>query len=412
MLLQSLLILLNFTSRTHVNEESLFRLNCLNYLFPFRIIRELKMKEGVTVEKFRELFETRDSVAGEWKKTGKKVVGCVSTYTPEEIIYAAEALPVEVIGKAETFSKADAYLPSFACSFMRGFLEVLLEERYGYLDLLTLPSLGDSLRGFYGIWKQISDKPYAYLLHYPTNRSEEASEYFAEEIERFKNFMEDFVGKNISEKDLRNAIDVYNENRRLLKKLYWLRRKESPPISGVEALEVVLSSMTTPKDLHNQLLEKLLGEITEREDYPEGGVRLLVSGHIVDDPDVLKVIEDSGGIIVSDDLDSGSRYFWNLVDSEAKPVEGISRRYTRIPSPYGSPIKDRINYLKTMVKAFQVEGIVFLTRKFCEPYLFDYVTLGRTVKEEGIPSLYLEYEYPLAKGALKTRVEAFVEMLR
>jgi benzoyl-CoA reductase subunit C len=370
------------------------------------------MKESAAVEKFRELFETRDAVAAEWKKTGRKVVGCISTYTPEEVIYAAEALPVVVLGKAESFSKADAYLPSFACSFMRGFLEVLLEGRYDYLDLITLPSLCDSMRGFYGIWKQISDNPHAYLFHYPTNRSEEAFEYFAEEVERFKSFMKKFVGKTISEKDLRKAVDVYNENRRLLKKLYWLRRKESPPISGVEALEMVLSSMTTPKDLHNQLLDKLLSEITEREEYPEGRVRLLVSGHIIDDPEVLKVIEDSGGIIVSDDLDSGSRYFWSLVDSEAKPIEGISRRYAKIPSPYGSPVIDRINYLKVMVKAFQVQGVIFLTRKFCEPYLFDYVTLGRAVKEEGIPSLYLEYEYPLAKGALKTRVEAFIEMLR
>ena len=370
------------------------------------------MIERVTVEKFRELFKTRDSVAAEWKRNRRKVVGCISTYTPEEIVYAAEALPVEVIGRAETFSKADAYLPSFACSFMRGFLEVLLEERYRYLDLIALPSLGDSLRGFYGIWKQISDKPFAYLFHFPSNRSEEAYRYFAEEIERFKNFMENFAGKNISKKDLRNAIDVYNQNRRLLKKLYWLRRKKPPPISGVEALEAVLSSMTTPKDLHNQMLEALLEEITEREDYPEGEVRLLVSGHIVDDPDILEVIEDSGGIIVSDDLDSGSRYFWHLVDREAKPMEGISRRYMRIPSPYGSPIKDRIDYLKTMVKTFEAEGIVFLTRKFCEPYLFDYVTLGQAFKEEGIPSLSLEYEYPLTMGALKTRVEAFVEMLR
>ena len=370
------------------------------------------MKESVGVEKFRELFETRDTVAAEWKKTGKKVVGCVSTYTPEEIIYAAEALPVGLLAKTESFSKADAYLPSFACSFMRAFLETLLEGRYGYFDLVALPALCDSTRGFYGIWKQISGNPYTYLLHYPTNRSEEAFEYFAEEVERFKNFMEKFAGKDISGKNLKKAVDVYNENRRLLKKLYWLRRKESPPISGVEALEVVLSSMTTPKDLHNQLLEKLLGEITEREEYPEGEVRLLVSGHIVDDPEVLKVIENSGGIVVSDDLDSGSRYFWSLADSGANPIESISRRYVKIPSPYGSPVTDRIKYLKVMVKAFQVEGVVFLTRKFCEPYLFDYVTLGRAVKEEGIPSLYLEYEYPLARGALKTRVEAFLEMLR
>jgi benzoyl-CoA reductase subunit C len=370
------------------------------------------MEESVTVEKFRELFETRDTVAAEWKKTGRKIVGCVSTYTPEEVIYAAEALPMGVLEKAESFSKADAYLPSFACSFMRGLLETLLGGRYGYFDLVALPSLCDSMRGFYGIWKKISDNPYTYLLHYPTNRSEEALEYFAEEVERFKNFMEKLAGKEISEKDLRKAVEVYNENRKLLKKLYWLRRSESPPISGVEALEVVLSSMTTPKNLHNQFLEKLLSEITKRKEYPEGEARLLVSGHIIDDPEVLKVIEESGGIVVSDDLDSGSRYFWSLVDTEAKPIEGISRRYIKIPSPYGSPITDRIKYLKAMIKAFQIEGVVFLTRKFCEPYLFDYVTLGRAVKEEDIPSLYLEYEYPLARGALKTRVEAFIEMLR
>lgn len=370
------------------------------------------MNESVTVEEFRELFNARDGVAEQWKKTGKRVVGCISTYTPEEIIYAAEALPTEIISKAETFSKADAYLPGFACSFIRGFLEGLLEGRYSYLDFVALPSLGDSLRGLYAIWKQISDKPYAYLLHYPTNRSKEAYEYFAEEIERFRSFVGDVADKTISEKGITMAIDLYNENRRLLKKLYGLRRKESPPISGTEALEVVLSSMTAPKDLHNQMLERLLKDITEREDYPEGEVRLLVSGHIVDDPDVLKLIEDSGATIVSDDLDSGSRYFWNLVDSETKPIEGISRRYLGIPSPYGSHIKDRISYLTTMIKAFDVDGIIFLSRKFCEPYLFDYVTLGRAVKEEGIPSSYLEYEYPLASGPLKTRVEAFVEMLR
>jgi len=367
---------------------------------------------NATVKKFSELFKSRDTVAADWKKNGKKVVGCVPTYTPEEIIYAAEALPVGIMGRAEGFSRADAYLPSFACSYMRGFLENLLEERYGYLDILALPSLCDSIRGFYPIWKQISDNPYAYLVHYPTNRSKEASEYFAQEVGRFKNFMERFTGKTISEKELRDAIEVYNENRRLLKRLYWLRRRESPPISGVEALEVVLSSMTTPKDMHNQLLKKLLSEITERKEYPEVGVRLLVSGHMVDDPDVMKVIEESGGLIVSDDLDSGSKYFWSLVDSKTKPLKEISRRYLKIPSPYGSPIRDRLEYLAAMVKTFQVEGIVFLTRKFCEPYLFDSVTLGQAVKEEGIPSLYLEYEYPLARGALKTRVEAFLEMLR
>lgn len=371
------------------------------------------MPESAELKRFQEMFETRDSVAAEWKaKSGKKVVGCISTYIPEEIIYAAELLPVEIIGKYETLSKADVYLPSFSCSFMRGFLEKLLEKEYDYLDLVALPSLCDSIWGFYSIWQELSLNPRVYLLHYPSQRSRQALDYFVDVVERFKSFIESFSGKDLSDDDLKTAIEVYEQNRKLLKSLYELRKKESPPISGLEALQVVLSSMTTPKHVHNQLLEKLLREVENRQEYPKGDVRLLISGHILEDPDIPRVIEDSGGLVVSDDLDTGSRYFWSLMDGAAKPVEAIGKRYFGLPSPYGSSFEDRIRYLKAMVKEFRADGIVFPTRKFCDPYLFDYAVLGRAMKENGVPSMLLEYEYPLAKASLKTRVEAFVEMLR
>ena len=370
------------------------------------------MKKDINVGKFRELFEMRDAIATEWKKDGRKVIGCISTYTPEEIIYAGDSLPVGIFGETKTFAKANVYLPSFSCSFMRGFLEKLLEKEYEYLDLVALPSLCDSIWGFYTIWKQISNDPDIYLLHYPSKRSREAIEYFTEEVEKFRNFLEKFTGQNICEKDLKNAVDVYNENRRLLKRLYGLRERESPPISGFEALKVVLSSMTTPKVLHNQLLKELLTEIAERQEYPKGEVRLLVSGHVLDDPDILRVIEESGGLIVSDDLDSGSRYFWSLVDSVGNPVESVSQRYLNLPSPYGPDVKDRTEYLTGMINEFHVEGVVFLTRKFCDPYLFDHPLLEQALRQRGVPSLHLEYEYPLARASMKTRVEAFIEMLR
>jgi len=371
------------------------------------------MSENCELKRFHELFERRDAVAVGWKKeTGKKIVGCLSTYVPEEIIYAADFLPVGIFGNAETFSKADAYLPSFSCSFARGLLEKLLEGEYAYLDLITLPSLCDSIWGFYGIWGTLSPGQHSYLLHYPSARSEEASMYFTDEVKRFKSYMDRFAGKVTPERDLEAAIGVYDENRRLLKNLYKLREKESPPVSGVEALEVVLSSMTSPKLQHNRALEDLLSEIENRDEYPKGDVRLLVSGHVVENPEIFKVIESSGCLIVSDDLDTGSRYFWSLCDGVADPIESISRRYFDIPSPYCSSIQDRLLYISAMVKEFQVQGIVFLTRKFCDPYLFDYPMLAQALKDEGVPSLLLDYEYPLAKGAIKTRIEAFLEMLR
>ncbi len=371
------------------------------------------MPESVELKAFQRMFETRDSIAAEWKaKSGNKVVGCISTYVPEEIVYAAKFLPVEIIGKYETFAKADVYLPTFSCSFMRGFLGKLLENEYGYLDLLALPSLCDSIWGFYSVWRELSPDAPVYLLHYPSQRSMQALGYFVDAVERFKRFIEASSGKTISDDDLRAAIGVYEQNRKLLKSLYELRKKESPPISGVEALQVVLSSMTVPKHLHNQLLERLVSEVEHRQEHPERAVRLLVSGHIIEDPAVLRVIEDSGALIVCDDLDTGSRYFWSPIESAAKPVEAVSKRYFELPSPYGSPFEDRIRYLRAMVKEFKVDGIVFPTRKFCDPYLFDYAVLGRAMKEDGLPSMLLEYEYPLTKASLKTRVEAFVEMLR
>jgi len=372
-----------------------------------------RLSETFDVGRFREFFEMRDAIAAEWKaRSGKKVVGCVSMYVPEEIVYAAELLPVEIIGKLRTFAKADVYLPSFCCSFMRGFLEKLLEGEYRYLDLVVLPSLCDSIWGFYSIWQELAPDVRTYLLHYPSRRSKEALDYFGEEVERFRAFIEKFSGRDISEKDLGATVEVFEKNRRLLKSLYELRKKESPPISGTETLEIVLSSMTMPKPRHSQLLEELLREIEGRDEYAKGSTRLLVSGHVIDDPDVLRVIEDSGGLVVADDLDTGSRYFWSLTDGAARPLESISKRIFELPSPYGSPFEDRIRYLKAMVKEFRVDGIVFPTRKFCDPYLFDYAVLGRAMKEDGVPSMLLEYEYPLAKASLKTRVEAFVEMLR
>jgi benzoyl-CoA reductase subunit C len=370
------------------------------------------MEGDIKVEKFRELFERRNAIATEWKNSGKKVMGCISTYTPEEVIYASNSLPVGILGKVKSFAKANVYLPSFSCSFMRGFLEKLLEKRYNYLDLVILPSLCDSILGFYSIWKQISNDPEIYLLHYPSKHSKEAFKYYTEEVKKFKNFLAKFTGENIFEKDLKIAIDVYNENRRLLKKLYKLRKRESPPVLGFEALEVVLSSMTTPKVLHNQLLKEFLTEIPRRQEYPEGDVRLLISGHVLDDSDILKVIEESGGLIVSDDLDTGSKYFWSLVENAGNPIENISQRYLNLPSPYGPDVKDRTKYLTDMINEFHVEGVVFLTRKFCDPYLFDHPLLEQALRQIGVPFLHLEYEYPLAKASIRTRVEAFIEMLR
>ena len=48
---------------------------------------------------FKSWYEDRHDYAKTWKvKTGGKVLGFFCTYVPEEILYAADVLPVRVLG--------------------------------------------------------------------------------------------------------------------------------------------------------------------------------------------------------------------------------------------------------------------------------------------------------------------------
>lgn len=369
--------------------------------------------ERTSTDYFHRLYLNKDKEVAKWKQDMKgKILGCISPYAPEEIIHAAGMLPIEITGDVDNITLAGVYMPDYACSFTRGFLEKILRGDYNYLDGVVLTAFCDSILGLYNTCERVLKEPNFYLLHYPSVLSDNTYDYFLDELLRLRAFIENLGQKEVSDESLSQAIRIYNENRSLLRKLYDLRKTDEPPISGVEALEIVLSSMVTPKEHHNQMLKELLRNITEQKEPLTNKVRVLVSGHIVDQPDILKIIEETEAIIVSDDLDTGTRYFWNLVEESKKPLEAIAKRYLEVSSPFRRPFEDRMDHLMNMVKGFHVDGVIFLTRKFCDPYLFDYPYLEKALREEGFPTLSLEQEYPIARLAFKKRVEAFIEMLR
>jgi len=224
---------------------------------------------------------------------------------------------------------------------------------------------------------------------------------FGDTAQQFiKQWLKKSFEAEISKKNLKNAIGTFNENRRLLKQVYELRKQKPPLISGSEALEIVLSSMMTPKDEHNKLLYSLLDEIEKREDLIKEGVRLLVSGSVMGSSKMLKLIESVGGCVVADDLCTGSRYFWNLVKENGEPMRAIAERYLcKIPCPFMYSSEERFKHVSEMAKLFDVEGVlIFLAEELRE--------------HEGLPVSCLEWEHALSGIAqLRTRIEAFIEML-
>ena len=366
------------------------------------------------LERFRTLISADNEFIKEWKRQNKHVLGYACSYTPEEIIYAGGILPVRVFGSLEPPRLADVYLPVNVCSFAKSCFNKALKGEYNLLDGYVVSNSCDNQNKIYDFWRYCAAIRKTYFINTPHSTTEKTLKFFYEELERFKEWLMKSFEAEVSKENLENAIRIFNENRQLLRWVYELRRRNPPLVSGSEALEIVLSSMMIPKDEHNKLLHELLDEIEKREDLIKEGVRLLVSGSVMGNSELLRLIESVGGCVVADDLCSGSRYFWNLVKEDGEPMMAIAERYLhKVPCPFMYSSAERFKHVREMVKLFNVEGVLIFSLKSCDVHSFDAPLLAEELREnEGLPVLCLEWEHSLSGIAqLKTRVEAFIEML-
>ena len=118
--------------------------------------------------------------------------------------------------------------------------------------------------------------------------------------------------------------------------------------------------------------------------------------------------------MVWDDLCTGARSLTGAIDRDGDLIEAIARRYARraiCPAKHRG-ITARGDELVAMARAAGAAGVIFFHLKFCDPHAFDYPYLKKMLDDAGIPSLLLELEEQvLSGGQLKTRCEAFIEMI-
>jgi benzoyl-CoA reductase/2-hydroxyglutaryl-CoA dehydratase subunit BcrC/BadD/HgdB len=248
----------------------------------------------------------------------------------------------------------------------------------------------------------------------PHKVTDESIAFFRDEIASFRDNLEKHFGVEITESRLRNAIGVYNETRGLLKRLYDLRQREKPPITGAECLNVVLAATTVPRDRYNQLLTRLLEELEQREEIPDYKARLMIVGSLYDDPAYTEIIEELGGLVVTDGLCFGSRYFWEPVEDGADLLGALSKSYMNRPScpRMTNTAPQRLDFVRGMVERFRVDGIIFQRIRYCDVWGGELFHLRNKLGELGVPMLALEREYGLGSTEqLRTRVEAFLETI-
>jgi benzoyl-CoA reductase/2-hydroxyglutaryl-CoA dehydratase subunit BcrC/BadD/HgdB len=341
-----------------------------------------------------------------------KTVGFLTAYVPEELFHAAGLTPVFIFHTPEDEGRARAHLPGFTCWIAGSALDQALAGKLDGLAGMAIAQTCDTIQGLADIWRQnVAHIP---LLHFgmPLRLdSPSARQYLLAELRSLRGRIQALTGHPISDDALWQSIAVYNRTR-------------APYLAPSDLYALVRAAFRTPKETYNehmtQLLELplVLPDLGSRGNSP----RVLLAGCELADPVLVDAIAEAGGHVVGDILDLGERYFAIDAATGAQPESGppdrdplqalADRLLALTPTPTKHHLRsDRAAQLVSLVRERNADGVIFARQKFCEPHGFDYVGMAHTLAQAGVPHLLVELEQASQAGQLRTRVEAFIEML-
>ncbi len=372
------------------------------------------MNDGIFAQ-FREHIDNRHEYAKAWKdRTKNKVVGYFCTYVPEEILCAADILPVRVLGSHEPPTVTEPYIFAMYCHFCRDCLAQGLRGKFDYLDGIVEGQSCLHLRQAFNGWRLHIPIDYAYYIYVPHGvQTPRAVPYFRQELAKFKESLENWTGKRITDQDLDKGIATLNRNRELMRKVTEYRKADPPKLTGLEAMEMTLASQMMDKAEHNKLLEQLVQELPNRKLNRASNVRLMIIGSEDDDRVFMKNVENLGATFVVDEHCTGTRYYWDDVKPREDRLEAIAERYVnRVPCPSKDwPELTRIQHAVRLAKEYNVNGALVIQNKFCDPHGIEIPPLKDALAQVGVQTYPLEFDVTVPWGQFRTRVEAFLETL-
>ncbi|HPL65271.1 MAG TPA: 2-hydroxyacyl-CoA dehydratase family protein [Smithellaceae bacterium] len=356
------------------------------------------------------------------KKEGGKVVGYSCTFIPEEILHAAGVLPFRLRGIGTTsMSIGDSYFGAVNCSLPKCVLQLAGQGAYNFLDGAIITNGCDSMRRLEECWRKASEDYPGTLPEYyeyfsvPHKSVDYSIEFYKEVLNGMIETLEKHFNVKISEESLRKSIKLYNEGRACLQELDALRQGQNVPISGEDAMAVLIAAHSMPQEQFIDMLRGIIGNLKKAPSLSDGKKRLMLMGSASDDMDFIRVIEEAGSIVVADTVCYGSRTYSALVDEKSDPVHALSSHYLThsiCPRMLGY-YKTRFAYVMDVIRKARVDGVVLQNVRFCDLHGSENGIFERDLESAGIPCMRLEREYgPLSEtGRIRMRIDAFMERI-
>ena len=377
------------------------------------------------------LFGRREEEIRKQKAAGKKVIGYSCIFAPIELILAADAIPVRVgSGWYDTAKLGDRIMPVEVCPVIRstvGAKMVSLSPFLEFSDAIVMPLTCD---GRTKLSEMLSDyKPIWYMNPPRVKDDSHTLDMWKEEIMVIKEKIEKLTGNKINRQKLRKSIETMQQATKAFRRLQELR-KGNPVINGRDAMLVNQTSLWDDIKRWTQKVNELCDELEKRLEQKEYSTypdtpRVMITGTPMIWPDSWKVpnlIEESNpqGLVVVDEQCSGDRILYDPVGVDEWTMNdmltAVGERYLMactcpcFTSEHGN--EDRINWIIDRIKEYKVDGVIYYVVRGCILYAMEYARIKRVLDKMNIPVYYLDTEYTREDvGQMKTRVEAFLEML-
>lgn len=361
----------------------------------------------------------------EHAKNDGKVVATYCVFVPEEIVWAAGGIPVGLCaGTQFSIPAAETILPRNTCPLIKSSFGFKMGRICPYVQashLIVGETTCDGKKKMFEILNQYHP---VYVMEVPNKKTEKSRQLWLEEVEAFKGVIEDLTGNMVTEVNLKRAIDEVNGRRRALQRLSNLRKAIPAPISGRDALLVTQVSFYDDVLRNTQMVNALCDELDKRVAAGDGVVpkeapRILVSGSPMAIPNwkLHHIIESAGAVVVGEESCTGTRLFDGCVEQASGNLEeqmkAVASRYMDIHCACFTPNEERLDDIVRLAKECRADGVIHYNLQFCNTYATEAVQVKNRLEEEGIPLLRIETDYSEEDtGQLKTRIEAFLEIIR
>jgi len=357
-----------------------------------------------------------------WKaRTNRPVVGSFPMNFPSELTHATGALPVIIQESRTPITEGRSLLPEFYCAYTRSLAD---QAAVGELDVFDAFVLADHCVQLLGAvdvirWSK-PEKPVHFAQFISSMDDPWSGAQVRDKIGSLRVELEEIVGVVVTADELANSIRLFNENRRILREFYDLRRAGLMRITAGQMQTLVKSSMVMDNEEHTAVLRRLRDDIAPEDAAAESLVRIHLSGHFCAPPrpELLDVIEDCGVLVVNDDLYHGFRYVSTDVSEDLDPFDALALWYLdrNVSAPCGTRVQRNVDWDSYLVDSLgdsRADGVITLMSKFCEPLMLYYPELKKALDGHDIPVLLIETEHEgLAEESVRTRVETFVERIR